>query len=419
MARTLIRNITGMPLNLPLPFGGVLAGGAATVVPEDEQTVIAYLGGDEQMRFIWDVFPVNENTLLGPITIPTTGFTGIRRALGQATGPVYFNNVRLRGVANPVEPTDAVNRQYLFANTIPLTRQVIAGQGMSGGGPLDVGDVTLDWIGPPTGPLGNVLTSDGAGAWYSAPPSGGGGPLPVGGDLYGTTAAASVGGIQNRQVNSAAPGSSDFLRWNNAHNEWEPGVVNKLHTNVVSSAAPGASDYLRWNNGTQSWEPGVVDKLHDKTVSGANPSNGQVLTWNGGTSQWEPATPGGGGAFIPQMQGTTLNAAVITVSPVETVLGQFPLIIADYVGRSFEFHGVGFGSAVGVGVQLRLLNLSTGLPVSSLTVGGGATPTHVWSAFVPPGSLYEFRASLVPVGGPGPVPPGSTGTVSFAGIRIF
>ena len=174
MARTLIRNITGMPLTLPLPYGGVLAGGAATVVPEDEQTVIQYLGGDDQMRFIWDVFPVNENTLLGPITITDTGVMGVRRALMQSPLPVYINHQRLRFLGTPLVADDATTKAYVDAadaTKVPATRRINTGSGLTGGGDLSH-DLTI--LLPAPGPAGNVLTSDGAGVWASAPGGGGG-----------------------------------------------------------------------------------------------------------------------------------------------------------------------------------------------------------------------------------------------------
>src|ERR1700691_4698194 len=55
--------------------------------------------------------------------------------------------------------------------------------------------------------------------------SGGGGIPPVGGDIAGNTAAATVTGIQNRPVANTAPSSGQALVWSAAASMWQPATV--------------------------------------------------------------------------------------------------------------------------------------------------------------------------------------------------
>lgn len=116
MARTIIRNISGQTLTLPLPYHGVLQGGAATVVAEDEATAIAYLGGNDLIGYIWDVFPVNENELVGPVVLED-GATSVIRALAAAPAPVGVNGQRVTGLGAPSAASDAATKAYVDGNT--------------------------------------------------------------------------------------------------------------------------------------------------------------------------------------------------------------------------------------------------------------------------------------------------------------
>lgn len=126
MARTIIRNISGQTLTLPLPYHGVLQGGAATVVAEDEATVIAYLGGNDLIGYIWDVFPVNENELVGPIVLED-GARSVIRALAAAPSPVAVNGQKVTGLGAPSAASDAATKAYVDAQvggTVTLSGDV-------------------------------------------------------------------------------------------------------------------------------------------------------------------------------------------------------------------------------------------------------------------------------------------------------
>ncbi len=115
MARTLIRNVSGLPMMMPMPYGAVLQGGAGTIVEESVNEVIGYLGGVAAIKNIWDVMPANPASPLGPIT-SRTGGVSTARALAASTTPISFNGQRLEQVVAPVAPRDVANKDYVDAS---------------------------------------------------------------------------------------------------------------------------------------------------------------------------------------------------------------------------------------------------------------------------------------------------------------
>lgn len=91
---------------------------------------------------------------------------------------------------------------------------------------------------------------------------------PVGGDLSGTAAAATVIGLRGRTVANAAPLDGNGLVWNAAADRWEPGEVS------------GGS--------------GDATQIQGRDVASAEPANGDALVWNAANSQWEPSPASGG-----------------------------------------------------------------------------------------------------------------------------
>ena len=255
MARTLIRNITGQTLGLPLPYGGILLGGSATVVPETDQTVIAYLGGPDGMRHIWDVFPVNENTPLGPYTL-ASGALQIARAVAATETDFSFNSHKLTNVATPTAATDAATKGYVDgadAGKVPTSRSVLAGTSLSGGGPLTA-DVTINF-GIAPGAAGNVLTSDGAGAWTSAPSAGGIASIVEGSsiDVDNTDPANPIVSF------SVVPGAAGNLLTSDGAGAWTSAPPAGGGSIYPQRPAAWGNEYLWW-------------KLEDAPQSGAAPN---------------------------------------------------------------------------------------------------------------------------------------------------
>jgi len=160
--------------------------------------------------------------------------------------------------------------------------------------------------------------------------SGGGGIPPVGGDIAGNTAAATVTGIQNRPVANTAPSSGQALVWSAAASMWQPATVAGVggvtsvfgRTGVVASLTgdytfgqiagtvgsaqlPGAGGDL---GGTLT--AATVTGIQSRAVANTAPSSGQALLWNG--SQWAPATIAGSGGAITSVFGRTGVVASLT-----------------------------------------------------------------------------------------------------------
>jgi hypothetical protein len=196
-------------------------------------------------------------------------------------------------------------------------------------------NVTIDFATAQSG----YCVVNGAG---TASVSGGGGIPPVGGDISGNTAAATVTGIQNRPVANTAPSSGQALVWNSTSSIWQPGTVSGGgggsitsvfgRTGVVTSLAgdysfgqisgtvgntqlPGAGGDL---GGTLT--AATVTGIQSRAVANTAPSNGQALLWNG--AQWAPGTVsgsgGGGGVSMASQLG---DLAVLLTSPTVLTIG--------------------------------------------------------------------------------------------------
>jgi hypothetical protein len=196
-------------------------------------------------------------------------------------------------------------------------------------------NVTIDFATAQSG----YCVVNGAG---TASVSGGGGIPPVGGDISGNPAAATVTGIQNRPVANTAPSSGQALVWNSTSSIWQPGTVSGGgggsitsvfgRTGVVTSLAgdysfgqisgtvgntqlPGAGGDL---GGTLT--AATVTGIQSRAVANTAPSNGQALLWNG--AQWAPGTVsgsgGGGGVSMASQLG---DLAVLLTSPTVLTIG--------------------------------------------------------------------------------------------------
>jgi hypothetical protein len=168
--------------------------------------------------------------------------------------------------------------------------------------------------------------------------SGGGGIPQVGGDLSGSTTAATVTGLQSRPVANTAPSSGQALVWNATASMWQPAAVGgsggvssafgrtgvvtavtgdytfgQIAGTVGSAQLPGASGDL---SGTLT--AATVTGIQSRAVANTAPSSGQALLWNG--SQWAPGavSGSGGGASMASQLG---DLAVVFTSPTVLTIG--------------------------------------------------------------------------------------------------
>jgi hypothetical protein len=87
---------------------------------------------------------------------------------------------------------------------------------------------------------------------------------PVGGDLSGTAASATVAKLQGRTVANDAPADGQGLVWNQTSDQWEPAAVGgdagnatQIQGRDVASAAPTVGDALVWSG--SAWAPDQVE----------------------------------------------------------------------------------------------------------------------------------------------------------------
>jgi len=205
-------------------------------------------------------------------------------------------------------------------------------------------DVTIWFSTPQTG----YCVVNGAGTEGGG--GGSGGASPVGGDLSGTTSAATVTGIQNRSVANTAPANGQGLIWNSAASDWQPGTISTNISSVfgrsgavtaqtgdysfaqiggtisatqlpvgISATNIGAgsvtnttfgylsnvtSDLQAQLNGKSSTNhtntlsgdlagntsAATVVGLQNRALSSTAPANGQALVWNTAGALWQPGT---------------------------------------------------------------------------------------------------------------------------------
>lgn len=117
MAKMLIRNLGATPLGLPMPFAGVLAGGAGTVLdvgPIPVPALAAFfsplLGGPTVVEFS----EVAEGNPTGPLTNETTSQL-LAFAFDGLTNPLSMAVQQLKNLADATDPQDAVTLSYVDA----------------------------------------------------------------------------------------------------------------------------------------------------------------------------------------------------------------------------------------------------------------------------------------------------------------
>lgn len=94
---------------------------------------------------------------------------------------------------------------------------------------------------------------------------------PVGGDISGTAAAATVIKIRNRTVAATAPTDGQGLVWNNAASQWEPGTVSGSGSSLTVS-----DGITTVNNVTQINVDSVTDEGSGEVSIAAGSGGGEV-----------------------------------------------------------------------------------------------------------------------------------------------
>jgi hypothetical protein len=172
MARTLIRNISGDDLTLPLPYTGVLLGGEATVVADTAAQVTAFLGGADQIRNVWQIDEVSDGNPLGPYQ-RSTAAGHIAESLEKLEVPLSVNGQKVTNLGAPTAGTDAATKTYVDSQVGGGAITALAGsvQPPAGSGPFAAGTpvgistatgalVACDALLPATFPCIGIWTAD-------------------------------------------------------------------------------------------------------------------------------------------------------------------------------------------------------------------------------------------------------------------
>lgn len=134
------------------------------------------------------------------------------------------------------------------------------------------------------------------------------------GDLGGTVASTIVEKIQGQTISTTAPTAGQQLRF--AGGAWTPTTntvelsgdvtadadasagaitttVERIRGSNVSTTAPNNNNqFLKWNQAANQWEPSFVQSLQNRGVASAVPNQNDVLAYVG--TQWQPVTGGAG-----------------------------------------------------------------------------------------------------------------------------
>jgi hypothetical protein len=229
---------------------------------------------------------------------------------------------------------------------------------------------------------------------------GGGTITPVGGDLTGNTAAATVKGLQSRAVASTAPSDGQALVWSAASAAWKPGtstgggvtsVFGRTGTvtaqsgdysfglisgTVGSGQAPLSGDLSGNTVGA------TVTGLQNRPVASTAPADGQSLVWSAANGNWRPSTVSGGGGAVTSVFGRT---GAVTAQTGDYSFGQLSGTVGSgqLPGAGGDLSG-GLTTATVSGLQNR--------PVASTAPSDGQS--LVWSA-----ANGNWRPSTVSGGG--------------------
>lgn len=204
-------------------------------------------------------------------------------SLGDGGGTAEVEVVGLRGVALDAGlPT--TNGQILTFDGVkwaPSAPAALAGDAVGAPGANQVQKLRGVPLSATAPANGQILSFDGISWSPSTPPS----PptsFPAGGDLSGTTAAATVVKLQGTDVSGTAPTNGQVLAFDGS--TWTP-------QDPAAGAAPGGDL-------GGSLAAAKVQGIQGVPVAATAPTNGQILSFDG--AAWKPVAPpsGGGGAVV-------------------------------------------------------------------------------------------------------------------------
>lgn len=290
------------------------------------------------------------------------------------------------------------------------------------------GTSSVSFVSP--GSSGQVLTSNGT-TWQagsiSIPVVANGTPLGSATSLRfnaGGLASSFVGGITTLTFN---PGAASIIVPSNPYTVNAAALARLFYTDASFGgpsdiALPATSGVLNqfFYFSNQSGYTVTINPSGGDSIGGAgsyalaDATNVFIYAFSG---EWLVFAGGGGGpaSFSPQRQGTGYNVTTGQLSPLYQVVGAFPFNGSEYAGRTVDFDVLGYTSAAsGVTLTVELWDIILASSVATVTITGNSTaPASAAAISAASDTIYEIRATLTAGS------PGDTGTVQYAGLRIY
>lgn len=112
MAKTLIRNVSGNPISLPLPYNGVLQNGQQVIVALTVDAAIAQFAGTAPNIFYFEAI---EPEGAVDVTASAAAQPAIAEAFATASVDLPMNANKITGLADPVSAQDAATKAYVLS----------------------------------------------------------------------------------------------------------------------------------------------------------------------------------------------------------------------------------------------------------------------------------------------------------------
>jgi hypothetical protein len=362
----------------------------APVASEDSLIYVVYEGASYKIR---------AGDLLSTIGVPNS--RQVLAGTGLAGGGALSSDVTLRIAVGGVGPTQlaasgvtagtygsstavpiltvdtagritgATTTSITVSGYVPVSRQVIAGSGLTGGGPLNA-DVTLNANFSSTTPLSvNASGSAGSATTISrsdhqhpainlSSASQATGTLGLGNGGTNASLVASNGGLVWSGSSALAigpTGTSGYLLKSNGSAEYSWANPTTLDVNSAVNIYGGAANKIPYQTA-----PNTTAFINAPTVSGT------LLKWNGTSFEWGPA-----GAGTVTSVGLSLPSEfTVTNSPV-TTSGTLTATWASPVRTNYGGTGLDASTA---GNGRLLIGNGTGFTLSTLTAGSNISITN-------------------------------------------